>query len=84
MQTKVHTVFKTKTKVSGSWEKTLIKVQFSLQLADTVGAKKSFLLIRGVRFSESWARLVLFSKFCYFYTYTVREVVKLVTLDKEK
>ena len=44
-------------------------LQFSLQLTDTVGAKKNCPLTRGVRFFECCARLALFSKIYYFYTY---------------
>ena len=36
---------------------------------DTVGVKNICPLVRGVRFFKSWARLALFSRIYYFYTY---------------
>ena len=40
-------------------------LKFSLQLTNTIGAKKKSPLIRGFRFLESWAILALFSKISF-------------------
>ena len=60
--------FETNTNVT----KTIFKVNIDKALSPISGhrwCKTICPLIRGVRFLESWAILVLFSKMYYFYTY---------------